>query len=134
MKTIVTEISEGLAYYPELCEWVRKFDIDPDDEMFEPLSLMEGDPDKLKCDNREIYFMDVDLGDTKFILTSGEVNDKEKKMLTEFHNDEVFKQNYSKTESRWSDFDNATNAVAYRGGSGYLYCIWLYTPNTQTIN
>ncbi|CDN32353.1 hypothetical protein BN938_2281 [Mucinivorans hirudinis] len=32
---------------------------------FEPLSLMEGDPDKLKCGDREVYFMDIDLGDSK---------------------------------------------------------------------
>lgn len=133
MKTIVTEISEGLAYYPELCEWVRSFDIDPDDTMFEPLSLMEGDPDKLKCDDRELYFMDIDLGDTKFILTSDEVNEQEKKMLAEFHRDD-FEQNYSKTESDWSDFDNAKSAIAYRGGKGYHYFIWIYTPTGKTIS
>lgn len=129
MKTIVTEIGEGIAYYPELHDWVKGLDLNPDDAMFEPLSLMEGDPDKLKCDNRELYFMDIDLGNTKFILTSDEVNDKEKKMLTEFHQDN-HEQNYSQTESKWSDFENATNVIAYRGGKGYHYYIWLYTPQT----
>lgn len=125
MKTIVTEISEGIAYYPELHDWVKSFDIDPDDAMFEPLSLMEGDPDILRCNGRKLYFMDIDLGDTKFILTSDEVNDEEKKMLAVFHQDD-FKERYTVGECNWETFDNATNAVAYRGGKGYLYTIWLY--------
>lgn len=131
MKTIiVTEISEGIAYYPELHEWVKSFDIDPDDAMFEPLSLMEGDPDKLKCGDREVYFMDIDLGDSKFILTSDEVNDEQKKMLTEFHQDN-FKERYSEGQCSWETFNKATNAVAYRGGKGYLYTIWLYNQTNK---
>lgn len=133
MKTIVTEISEGIAYYPELHDWVKTFDLNPDDAMFEPLSLMEGDPDKLKCDEREIYFMDIDLDNTKFILTSDEVNEQEKKMLTQFHMDN-FHENYHQGECNWKTFDKATNAIAYRGGSGYVYCIWLYNPTTKTAS
>lgn len=130
MKTIVTEIGEGIAYYSELHDWVKSFDIDPDDEMFEPLALMEGDPDKLRCNGRELYFMDIDLGETKFILTSDEVNDEEKKMLAEFHQDD-FKERYAVGECNWEIFDNATNAVAYRGGKGYQYTIWLYNSTHQ---
>lgn len=130
MKTIVTEISEGIAYYPELHDWVKSFDIDPDDAMFEPLSLMEGDPDILRCNERKIYFMDIDLGETKFILTSDEVNDEEKKMLAEFHQDD-YKERYTVGECNWETFDNATNAVAYRGGKGYNYTIWLYNQTNK---
>lgn len=125
MKIIVTEISEGIAYHPELHEWVKSFDLDPDDAMFEPLSLMEGDPDILRCNERKIYFMDIDLGDTKFIITSDEVNDEEKKMLAEFHQYD-FKERYTVSECNWETFNQAPNAVAYRGGKGYLYTIWLY--------
>ena len=128
MKTIVTEIGEGIAYYQELHDWVKSFDIDPNDEMFEPLSIMEGDPDILRCNDRKLYFLDVELSGTKFILTSDEVNEQEKKMLTEFHQDD-FKESYSVGECNWETFNDATNAVAYRGGKGYLYTIWLYNSN-----
>lgn len=130
MKTIVTEIREGIAYYPELHDWVKSFDIDPDDAMFEPLSLMEGDPDILRCNERKIYFMDIDLGNTKFILTSDEVNNEEKRMLAEFHQDD-YKERYTVGECNWETFDNAPNAVAYRGGKGYLYTIWLYNQTNK---
>lgn len=131
MKTIVTEIGVGIAYYAELHNWVKGFDIDPDDEMFEPLSLMEGDPDKLKCNGRELYFMDVELDGTKFILTSDETNEQEKQMLTEFHQDN-FKEHYSQGEGRgWEPFEQATYAVAYRGGKGYVYAIWIYNQASK---
>lgn len=133
MKTIVTEIGEGIAYYQELHDWVKSFDIDPDDEMFEPLSLMVGDPDILRCNDRKLYFIDVELGGTKFILTSDEVNEQEKKMLTEFHQDD-FKERYSVGECNWETFNDATNAVAYRGGKGYLYTIWLYNQTNKMVN
>lgn len=130
MKTIVTEIGEGIVFYQELHDWVKSFDIDPDDEMFEPLSMMEGDPDILRCNDRKLYFIDVELGGKKFILTSDEVNEQEKKMLTEFHQDD-FKERYSVGECNWPTFNEAKNAVAYRGGKGYVYTIWLYNQTNK---
>lgn len=131
MKTIVTEISAGIAYYPELHNWVKGLDLDPDDEMFDPLSLMEGDPDIIRCDGRKVYFMCIERGDTKFIVTSDEIGDKEKQMLSAFHQDD-FQNSYSIGISNWGFFNGAENAIAYRGGEGYHYTIWLYNP--QKVN
>lgn len=125
MKTIVTEISEGIAYYPELDNWVRSFDLDPDDELFEPLYLMEGDPDIIRCDGRKMYFMCIERDGTQFIITSEEVGEKERQMLIEFHQDD-FQNTYSIGECSWEAFNKAENAVAFRGGKGYVYTIWLY--------
>lgn len=130
MEKIVTEISAGIAYYQELHDWVRSFDIDPDDEMFEPLSLMEGDPDIIRCEGHKLYFIATVQNGVQYVLTSDEVNEQEKKMLTEFHQDD-FKENYSVGECSWETFDGASNAIAYRGGSGYCYTIWIYTPKSK---
>lgn len=130
METIVTEISAGIAYYQELHDWVKSFDIDPDDEMFEPLFLMEGDPDIIRCESHKLYFIATVQNGVRYVLTSDEVNEQEKKMLTEFHQDD-FKENYSVGECSWETFDGASNAIAYRGGSGYCYTIWIYTPKSK---
>lgn len=130
METIVTEISVGIAYYQDLHDWVKSFDINPDDEMFEPLSLMEGDPDIIRCSGRKLYFITTVQDGVQYVLTSDEVNDQEKKMLTEFHQDD-FKENYSVGECNWETFNDASNAIAYRGGSGYCYTIWIYTPKNN---
>ncbi len=127
MEIIVTEISEGIGYYQELHDWAKSFDYDPDDENFDALSMMDGDPDKLKCGDRELFFIDVELADKKFILTSSEITSDEKEMLRAFHSDE-FHKSFTSAISSWKVFDSLKNAIAYRGGSGYVYSIWNYTP------
>ena len=126
MKIIVTNISEGIAYYQELADWVRSFDIDPDDSMFDALSLMEGDPDIIKYDGHRMYFIDVNLNGIKFILTSDEVDDKAREMLTRFHGPERDKHYQLSENCSWEDFEAAAEAIAYRGGQGYYYGINLY--------
>lgn len=130
METIITEISAGIAYYQELTDWVKSFDIDPDDGMFEPLSMMEGDPDIIRCNGHKLYFITTVQNGVQYILTSDEVSEQAKKMLTEFHQ-ENFKENYSVGECSWETFNGASNAIAYRGGSGYVYTIWNYTPKNN---
>lgn len=123
---IITEIGNGIAYYQELHDWVKGFDIDPDDEYFEPLSLLEGDPDIVKCEGQDkLYFCTVELEGKKFVLTSDETSPQQKEMLKKFHI-ENWKEHYSATESTWDDFRNLPNTIAYRGGEGYTYTIWNY--------
>ena len=98
--------------------------------MFEPLSMMEGDPDIIRCNGRKLYFITIVQNGVQYILTSDEVSEQAKKMLTEFHQDN-FKDNYSVGECSWENFDGAFNAIAYRGGSGYVYTIWNYTPKNN---
>lgn len=71
---IVTEIAEVICYYPELAGWVREFDQDPDNPHFEPLSPMEGDPDIIRCNQDETYFIDIQRRNTTYILTSHELS------------------------------------------------------------
>lgn len=125
MDVIVCEISKGIAYYPELAEWVRSLGLDPDDKMFDALSLMNGDPDIIRCNGNKMYFIDTVIGDIRFVLTSDEVNPKEKEMLSRFHgeNRDDF---YEIAECSWKVFDSLPNAIAYRGGVGYFYGINKY--------
>lgn len=125
MNVVVTYIGEGISYYPELTEWVRSLDRNPDDPMFEALALMEGDPDKIRCDGNEMYFIDVTLNGVKYILTSDYPDNKEKEMLSRFHSegrDEYFEP----TESSWDVFYSLPDAIAYRCGGGYYYGINKY--------
>jgi hypothetical protein len=126
MEIIVANLREAIAYYQELDEWVRTFDMDPDDPMFDELALMEGDPDKIKCGRNELYFFDIDLNGRKFILTHDEVCAEENLMLRRFH-DPDWKRWYESLPCDWAAFEAAENAIAYRGGSGYYYAIWKYT-------
>ncbi len=130
MDIIVTEIREGIYIYPDLADWVRGFDDDPDDPDFDALSYMEGDPDKVKWGKYDMYFMDVILNGTRYILTSDELDESVKTMLARFHSDE-FKRFYRSLPNSWEAFNEADNAVAYRGGSGYFYHIWEYTDQTK---
>ncbi len=134
MEIIVANLRDAIAYYQELDEWVRTFDKDPDDPMFDELELMEGDPDKIKCGKHELYFFDVDLNGRKFILTHDDVDAKEKLMLRRFH-DPDWKCWYKSLPCDWVAYEAAENAVAYRGGAGYFYAIWEYIGDfelTQT--
>ena len=130
MEIIVTNISEGISYYQELADWVRTFDQNPDDPMFDALALMEGDPDKIKWGKHEMYFIDVDLNGKKFVLTSEEVDTQSRTMLKRFHDPE-FTRWYKNLPCDWDDFNAAENAIAYRGGAGYYYHIWKYLGDTE---
>ena len=126
-KIIVTNISDGIVYYPELADWVRTFDYDPDDENFDALCLLEGDPDIIKYDGWRMYFIDVDLDGVKYILTSDEVDDKAREMLTRFHDTDVYDTYYESAEDNtWRGFEALPEAIAYRGGQGYYYGINKY--------
>lgn len=126
MKVVVTYIAEGIFHYPELAEWVRGLDENPDDEMFDALSLMDGDPDIIRCEGRRMCFIVVPLGGKRFVLTSDYPDDKEKRMLSLFHSDN--RDDFYKTaECSWQMFDSLPNAIAYRGGRGYYYEINEYT-------
>ncbi len=127
MEIIVTQIDEGLFAEADLKAWARSFGDDPDDPNFEALSYLVGDPDKIKCDGDELYFMDVDLNGTKYILTSGYPSEQEKEMLKHFHGQE--RDNYFTLQKySWDVYDAVAKVIAYRGGCGYTYAIWEYLP------
>lgn len=129
---IITEITNGIAYYQELHDWAVELDCEPDDENFEALAIMEGDPDIIKCEGQDkLYFCTIKLGDKKFVLTSYEPTKEQIEMLRAFHVED-WRKHYSKTESTWKNFKQLTNAIAYRGGEGYVYTIWNYTPKIKS--
>lgn len=127
MEIIVTPISEGIAYYKDLHDWAESFDDDPDDPNFDALSYLEGDPDKIKCNGHELYFISTTLNGIRYVLTHDEVNDTEKEMLIHFWQDN-FKDYFKELPCSWEAYDNVSKAIAYRGGGGYFYTIWEYTP------
>ena len=126
MEIIVCEIAVAIVYYPEVADWVRTFDYDPEDKHFEPLCLFEGDPDILLIDNWRTYFMDVELNGKKFILISDEVNDQIKDIFTKFYGEDSASHFDSPEEQSWELFNNSKIAIAYRGGQGYYYNINIY--------
>ncbi len=131
MEIIVTEVGAGIVYYPELHKWAVDCDCNPDDKNFEALSMLDSDPDIIKCEDCEkLYFITIEREGKKFVLTSDETTPEQNKMLTDFHT-ENWNENYSATESTWANFNALTNSIAYRGGKGYNYTIWDYTPKTQ---
>lgn len=125
METIVTPICEGLAYYDDLHEWARSFGDDPNDPDFDALSYLGGDPDILRCDGNRLYFMATELNGKRYVLTHDEADDKEKEMLTRFYQPD-FQDHFEALPCSWEAFEATDRAIAYRGGSGYVYSIWGY--------
>lgn len=126
MEIVITQIDEGLRYIADLNQWARTLGDDPSDPDFDGLKYLEGDPDIMRCDGNKTYFMSVELNGTKYVLVHQEISETEKEMLEHFHHDD-FKQHFSTLPSSWDAFETASNAIAYRGGSGYCYTIWNYT-------
>lgn len=129
MEIIVKQIDEGLFSEADLKKWARSFGDNPNSKSFEALKYLEGDPDKIKCDGNEMFFMDVDLNGVKYILTSDYATDREKEMLCRFHSAER-EEHFTLEECKWSCYDSAPEAIAYRGGGGYYYGIWSYNPKS----
>ena len=125
METIVTQIDEGIAYYNDLYEWAKSFDDDTDDPNFDALSYLEGDPDIIRCNGKKLYFMSTVLNGKRYVLTHDEVDATEREMLTRFF-EEDFRRYFEPLPCEWKAFDGAERAIAYRGGSGYVYTIWDY--------
>lgn len=129
MKIIVTQIGTGISTYPDLKEWARDFGGNLRRRKIEALKYLDGDPDKLKCDGRELLFIDVDLNGVKYILTNDHATVQERQMLERFHGDN--RGDYlTMEECKWSCYDAAPKAIAYRGGVGYYYSIWSYNSNS----
>ena len=126
METIVTPISEGIAYYNDLYEWAKSFDDDPDDPHFDARSYLEGDPDMIRCDGNKLYFIAPIVNGKRYVLTHDEVGTTEREMLTRFF-EEDYKRYFEALLCDWKAFNGAERAIAYRGGSGYAYSIWGYT-------
>lgn len=125
METIVTQIDEGIAYYKDSYEWGKSFDDDPDDPDFDALSYLEGNPDIIRCNGKKLYFMSTVLNGKRYVLTHDEVDSIEREMLTRFF-EEDFRRYFETLPCEWKAFDGAERAIAYRGGSGYVYTIWDY--------
>lgn len=110
-------------------------------EYNEILDLFSSDPDYINVDGLKMTFIEVDIKSVKCIVVPdyaiekgyGEEIDlfnteKMKTMLTAFFS-ENFKDSYTHEDSQntWDYFNNTDAAIAFRGGSGYVYTIWTYT-------
>ena len=125
METIVTPIGEGTYYYNDLNQWVKSLGDNPDDPDFDALRYLEGDPDIIRCNDNKLYFIAPVVNGKRYVLTHDEVDATEREMLTHFF-DEDFMKYFEALPSNWDVFNRAERAIAYRGGSGYLYSIWGY--------
>lgn len=131
MKTIVTPIWEGICYFNDLYEWALSFGDDPNDPHFDALSYLDGDPDILRCDGNKLYFISTVLNGKRYVLTHDEVNTIERELLTRFFEDD-YTRHFETLPCNWDAFNKAERAIAYRGGSGYLYSIWGYQKDHES--
>ena len=127
-----------------LYSYMRKYDfLDhgapkemPDD--FDELTWFDGDPDMIKV-NDQVWYFDFSPVDTKrenICFYWAECDSEEEtesivSMLKEFR-----ERNLQMAEpNNWDTWHNMKNGIAYRGGSGYLYIIYLAPPKPiYTIN
>lgn len=113
---------EELNYLDEL------FDISEDIEVFDTLSLFDGDPDFIKVFGEvgrgEIPFIEVTVNDTTiYILSSYYMEyygcfDKAVEVLEWYIGGA---KNSKEIDNDWDDWDTVKEGIAYRGGQGYLY-------------
>lgn len=129
MNTIISQVNEGISRFPDLQRWIREDVMEPDSPDFDALSLLEGDPDILRCDGYIQYFISVEVNDVRYVLTSDELSDAEREMLECFFSDD-FRNRFCQQGYTWDYFNRQQRAIAYRGGSGYLYSIWNYCDLT----
>lgn len=112
-----------LEFHSDLWEYL---DLE-NDERFQddPMILFEGDPDMIKEGGYIVYFMDVKINDTLYIIVSDdsepELNDCLESFFKEDFDNEWEYSELNNWESFWQ-YDNI--AIAYRGGKGYVYSIW----------
>ena len=122
----------GALYY-----YMRKHGFLNDDapvempEDFDELNWFDGDPDMIKIDGSVWYFdfspVDTNRENICFYWAecySSEETESIVSMLEEFRN-----RNLQTAEpNNWDTWHNMKNGIAYRGGSGYLYIIYLAHP------
>ena len=133
MEIIITQVCKAFIDDEALRKWARTLDDNPDSSDFDPMSYLAGDPDKMKCNGRELHFIETELDGTRYVLTNTEVNDVEREVLTHFWQDN-FTDYFKELPCTWAAYDKADNVIAYRGGSGYVYSIWGYQVANNPIN
>ncbi len=129
MEIIVTEVGAGIAFYPELHKWAVDCDCNPDDEMFEPLSMLEGDPDKAKSGDDEIYYLKIERGGKIFIVTSDEPTGEQRQMLQAFYS-QSWREHFIDAAIAKQNYEEAHRAVTYLERGGYFCSTWIYRPKT----
>lgn len=101
----------------ELCvkqEWT-----DEPEEYFDELAMFEGDPDMIRVNGKTGYFFELDNTIWYWFEEYGESIDK---ILIAFYEKRLNKEYWEDMQS-WQYFDTH-NAIAYRGGQGYVYTIY----------
>lgn len=81
---------------------------------------MEGNPDILRCDGSKLCFISTVQNGKRYVLTHDEVDDTEEEMLIHFYHPD-FREHSNALPCSWEAFETADRAIAYRGGSGYVY-------------
>jgi hypothetical protein len=117
METQVESVFEPSA------QILKVFGYHNSDELLNDGDLFSCDPDYLKLNGNKIPFIGSGLwmDNKQYVLYYGEPDNKISELLCKFYNsDKIFNHNIPQT---WDKFDKSSNAIAYRGGSGYIYSI-----------
>ena len=95
-------------------------------------TVLEGDPDIIRMDGQRAgYFADLTNFQTKekaIVYLSVRIREKKDGKMEDLL-ESFWTPNYKKEwelieDGSWNDFDSQETAIAYRGGSGYIYTIW----------
>lgn len=97
-------------------KWLYEVDDIEDIEIFE---LFEGDPDILRLDGKNSYFLDLNIDGVEYVLYT---NEDAEGVLEKFYNGEL--KPFEPENNSWECFYNQQNALAYRGGMGYFYALY----------
>lgn len=130
MEIIVTEVGSGIAFYKELHDWAKECDCNPDDENFEALSMLEGDPDKVKCGSNETYYLKIEREGKIFIVTSDEPTEGQREILKAFYSPD-WKENFTDCTIAKRSYEEAERAITYLERGGYFCATWIYTPKKE---
>jgi len=122
MKRIVVTESEAV-FIPEI---IDVWDIsESEKECGKIRDIWNTDPDYFNYDD----LLKVPFVETcdKYIIVPDyyEISEEAKEMLISFFEDN-FKTVFDSLVSSWDVFMGTERGIAYRGGSGYVYSIWMY--------
>lgn len=128
---IITEIGNGIVYYQELHDWAVECECNPDSETFEALSMLEGNPDKVKCGTNESYFLKIERAGKIFIITSDETTEGQNEIIKAFYS-QNWKEHFADSNIIQHSYEDSDKAITHLESGGYFCSTWIYTPKTKS--
>lgn len=114
-------LDDGAFEFYELCKKNEWTDSEYDD--FDALKMFEGDPDMIRVNGELGFFMYISETDTVYYWFEESIGENIDKILIAFFEKRLGREKWNEKFQSWEYFGK-NNAIAYRGGCGYLYGIY----------